>query len=201
MKQFKLFFTHLRHAIFNSSKNLHNQGAIQTVSYDEHRLNIRTGDIMAMAKGNSGGGFGAKIFSAIVSGLTGYKIYHVATLIVTDGRLFSLEAMIPRVTLCLLSTRVPFYHIAIPDHLNRIMTDENFISLCYTYLGEDYSIKDVLQAYWETELDDKNGVICTELVNNLLCALVELDVKETLIPGQYVRKLQELDFRITFVVP
>lgn len=199
MKQIKLLVKHLKYAFFNSIPPQKLVTDIATCKYADYKHKIRSGDVMAVATGNDIG-FTDKIFANIVSYMTGYKIYHVATMLVTDDRYFALEAIIPRVTLSLLSARTPFYHFQLSEDLPRLMSDEEFVTHAFTKLGLPYSVKDVLVAYWETNLDSTNGVICTELVASLLHDLTNLNTDSELIPGAYVKLLQELGFKVTYVV-
>jgi hypothetical protein len=129
--------------------------------YSNIRSTIKTGDLIAFSGGNFSTVYELKV--SLVRAFTRSEFSHIGVAWVTEGRVFLLDAVIPKIRIFPLSLDLPGYLIRMPNQLSKDAT-EYALSL----IGQPYSNLEAIKAFLNNVKNGENGVWeCAEYVANV----------------------------------
>ena len=156
----------------------------QITSYQDHRDQIKSGDILVWSKDNISPL--SNLYLRGIRFLTSSDYGHIAIAIRIFNRLFVLEATSPRVRLTPVSTKDELYHIPL-----NIKWNINYSYLLFEYIGLKYSILDATRAYFGRTLERDDRFQCVELAINFY-KKIGIDFGTDYVPGKFVKNVLEI---------
>jgi hypothetical protein len=151
--------------------------------FTEYESNIKSGDLLIWSKYR--GNFVGWAATSIIRLFTVSDYYHTGIAYrLKFGKLASIEATYPKVTLRLLQKRLPFYHIPMP--IEEFTPDMR--EYLFDKLNENYSIWQAIQAYFGKPTKD-NQWICTELCVDFYKQFLDLDLGDAYTPSKLVKNV------------
>lgn len=160
------------------------------MKYSKDRSKIKSGDVLAWTHRGWGSWYDVKIQAVRMFQRSEYS--HVGIAWVVAGRVFVLEAVVPKIRIYPLSKELPFYHIPISKDYWTPEIEEEALRL----VGADYS-------QWEAIKSFKGGIKvganslwqCSEYVTYLLAkgGVVAVDAIKEPTPSNVVAHLMTQD--------
>ncbi len=132
------------------------------MNYVEERPLIKSGDVIAFTHKEWHTVSDLEIQA--VRFFTQSEFSHVGIAWVVGGRVFVLEAVVPRVQIFPLSNYTPFYHIP----MGRVLSD-TALEYALSKVGESYSKTEAIKAFFGKEKDDDQWE-CAEYVHSVLAS-------------------------------
>jgi hypothetical protein len=165
------------------------------MNYEQFRGQINSGDVLVWT--HRGWGSWYDIQLQLIKMATRSEYCHVGVAWVVGGRVFIVEAVVPKVRIYPLSKEVPFYHIPCGDDYWNDSVEEYALSK----IGEEYSKLEAIKGGINTLRTGENDFWqCSELVNSILVKgniFKDGDVIST--PSAVVYKLQELGYQLRMI--
>lgn len=153
--------------------------SVNQVDYTDMRNNIQSGDLLAWSTDNAS--LSSKILTTLVRFFTLSEFSHVGIAYREDGRLYVLEATIPKIQLRLLSERKGFYYVPM-----RVAWESSYEPFLKHYIGKKYSILDCIRGYLgKTDISDDRWQ-CAELCNDFY-KHIGIDLQDNYTPAKLVK--------------
>ena len=151
------------------------------MKYSEARPLIRSGDLLAFSEGDWKSWHGIKI--SLVRMFTRSTYSHVALAWVVGGRVFALEAVVPKLRIYPLSQLGSFYHIPM-----KAQWKEETEEFALSKIGVEYSQTVAIQAFFEP-LDDGTVQECAAYVREVLL-IDDINLGNRAVPDSIVFEAQ-----------
>lgn len=142
---------------------------------------IKTGDILVWRQDRTSAISNA--FLTLVRFATQSDFAHVGVALRLEGRLFVVEATIPKVRIIPVTYDDEFYHVA-----TGVAPSESSVDWLLSVVGVDYSFLDCLRAYLGMRLDRLGAYQCAELAHEFL-SMNGVHLGETFTPTKLVNAL------------
>jgi hypothetical protein len=160
------------------------------MKYSEARPLIKSGDLLAFSEGNWSTWQGIKI--SLVRMFTRSTYSHVALAWVVGGRVFALEAVVPKLRIYPLSQLGTFYHIPMGAPW-RDLTEEFALSK----IGTEYSQSVAIKAFF-APLEEGNVQECAAYAREVLL-LDGINLGNRAVPDSIVFEAQKLGANLILV--
>jgi hypothetical protein len=158
---------------------------MQAQTYSKYRENIRSGDLLIWSKDEYS--VVSNSFLTLIRILTSSDYAHVGIAIRILGRLFVLEASMPRIRLALVSEKDEFYHM--PMNVTWKQECEDYL---FSKIGLLYSLLDAARAYFGLTVKNNNRYQCAELCREFYIKCCGIVISENFKPKTLIKELLEI---------
>lgn len=155
-------------------------------NYEAYRENIKSGDLLIWSTDKTS--FTSKLFYFIIRLFTLSSYAHVGVALWSEGRLFVVEADMPRVRMIPISLANDFYHIAMGIDVNQ----EQAVYL-NNFIGKKYSLIKALKAYFRLKLEDNDEYQCVELVSKFYKYVGLENIPNVYVPSLFIESILDDD--------
>lgn len=150
-------------------------------NYEDHRPNIRSGDLLIWSKDPSSSF--RNFLLDVVRFFTKSEYGHVGIAWKIGGRLFVIEATIPRVRIVPVSDLSSFYHVPL-----RMRWKREYEDYLLEKVGAPYSMRDAIRAYFTDSVENDGTWQCAELANRFY-SRVGIPMGNAFTPAKIVERL------------